>query len=111
MSETGKHEKDSTHHASHAHAQQGHTRESLVATKMPGSATGDVEVGETSDATELVFVENTSLSPAQNQTMQQMQRLYASLCGPRPGEYWPQSLLDTAGTFNRPPFPRQTGGR
>jgi hypothetical protein len=108
MSDAGKHEKDAVQHG---HGQHGYAKESLVAEKMPRPVTADVEVVETSEGPELLFAEDASLSPAQNRTTQQMLRLYGSLCGQRPGEYWPQALLDTAGTFNRPPFPRQNGGR
>ena len=111
MSDSAKHEKDSFHQASHGDAQHAHAKESLVADRMPRSPTTDVEVAETTDGTEILFVEDAKLTTAQNRTTQQMLRLYGSLCGPRPGEYWPQTLLDSAGTFNRPPFPRQTGGR
>jgi hypothetical protein len=107
MSDTGKHDKDSPQHG-HVHAQHGH-KESLTAAKMPPAA--DVEVAASTDGTELLIVEDTTLTPAQRSTTQQLMRLYESLCGPRPGEYWPQALLDAAGTFNRPPFPRQNGGR
>jgi hypothetical protein len=109
MSETSKHEKDSPQHE-HAHTQHGHAKESLVAAKMPSVAT-PVEAAVTNDGTELLIVEDTTLTPAQNLTTNQLMRLYESLCGPRPGEYWPQALLDAAGTFNRPPFPSQNGGR
>jgi len=49
--------------------------------------------------------EGTRLSAAQHRTANELQRLYQSLCGGQPGQYWPQALLDTAGRFNRPTFP------
>jgi hypothetical protein len=45
------------------------------------------------------------LSAIQHRTAHELHRLFQSLCGGQPGQYWPQALLDTAGRFNRPVFP------
>jgi hypothetical protein len=47
----------------------------------------------------------TRLSADQHRTARALNRLYRSLCGGQPGQYWPQALLDSAGRFNRPLFP------
>lgn len=47
----------------------------------------------------------TRLSADQRRTAHAVRRLYYSLCGRQPGQYWPQALLDSAGNFNRPKFP------
>ncbi len=55
---------------------------------------------------ELVVIdEGTRLSAAQHRTAHGLHRLFQSLCGGQPGQYWPQALLDAAGRFNRPAFP------
>ena len=54
----------------------------------------------------------TRLSADQVKTARALHRLFQSLCGGQPGQYWPQALLDSAGRFNRPVFPaRHNGGR
>jgi hypothetical protein len=54
----------------------------------------------------------TRLSADQVKTARALHRLFQSLCGGQPGQYWPQALLDSAGRFNRPIFPsRDNGGR
>ena len=55
--------------------------------------------------TDIVLVDVTRLSAEQRTTLHALARLYRSLCGAHPGQYWPQALLDSAGKFNRPPFP------
>jgi hypothetical protein len=45
------------------------------------------------------------LSAEQLRIADRLHRLYQSLCGAIPGEYWPQALLDSAGNFKRPEFP------
>jgi hypothetical protein len=58
--------------------------------------------------TELVIVDDgVRLSPDQRRVAQELLRLYQSLCGNQPGQYWPQALLDSAGKFNRPAFPQR----
>ncbi len=54
---------------------------------------------------DILLADVTRLSADQNRTLQELTRLYHSLCGAHAGQYWPQALLDTAGKFNRPPFP------
>ena len=55
---------------------------------------------------EMVLIEEgTTLSSSQQQTSQELMRLYEKLCGGQPGLCWPQALLDSAGGFSRPPFP------
>jgi hypothetical protein len=64
------------------------------------------------DEREFVIIgDNGALSVDQRRTAGQLLRLYQSLCGGQPGQYWPQALLDTAGRFNRPPFPGRDQGR
>ena len=54
----------------------------------------------------------TRLSADQVKTARALHRLFQSLCGGQPGQYWPQALLDSAGRFNRPVFPaHHNGGR
>jgi hypothetical protein len=53
----------------------------------------------------------TRLSAEQLQTAHALRILYQSLCGGQPGQYWPQALLDSAGSFNRPLFPGPRNGR
>ena len=54
----------------------------------------------------------THLSADQIRTAQTLHRLFQSLCGGQPGQYWPQALLDSAGRFSRPGFPgTDHGGR
>lgn len=48
------------------------------------------------------------LSADQRRTGRDLRRLFHSLCGGIPGQYWPQALLDSAGKFNRPSFPSPT---
>ena len=52
-----------------------------------------------------VIITDTRLSAAQHRIAHGLHRLYQSLCGGRPGQYWPQQLLDSGGGFNRLPFP------
>ena len=54
---------------------------------------------------ELLLVDEDRLSGEQRRVAAGLRRLYHSLCGAIPGQYWPQGLLDSAGKFNRPPFP------
>ncbi len=51
------------------------------------------------------------LSAEQRRVAAGLLRLYQSLCGSVPGQYWPQALLDSAGHFNRPPFPSRHSTR
>jgi hypothetical protein len=54
----------------------------------------------------------TPLSADQVKTARSLHRLFQSLCGGQPGQYWPQVLLDSAGGLSRPTFPvRDHGGR
>ena len=54
----------------------------------------------------------TPLSADQRKAGQALHRLFQSLCGGQPGQYWPQALLDSAGGLSRPSFPvRNYGGR
>jgi hypothetical protein len=81
-----------------------------------GTATGtgpspSSGVNGNGNGAELVVIEDGGrLSPAQRRTAQDLLRLYRSLCGGQPGQYWPQALLDTSGGFTRPPFPTQERG-
>jgi hypothetical protein len=50
---------------------------------------------------------NPRLTEDQRRTAHGLRRLYRSLCGSQPGQYWPQALLDAASPFNRPVFPRR----
>ena len=59
----------------------------------------------------VVIDDGTHLSSDQRRTAHELRRLYQSLCGTQPGQYWPQALLDTAGRFNRPAFPDRPHGR
>lgn len=59
----------------------------------------------------VVISEGQHLSADQRRTARGLHRLYQSLCGGKPGQYWPQALLDTAGSFNRPAFPFPDRGR
>jgi hypothetical protein len=45
------------------------------------------------------------LSAAQVHTARSLHHLFQSLCGGKPGQYWPQALLDSAGGLSRPSFP------
>jgi hypothetical protein len=55
---------------------------------------------------EIIFVDaGTRLSPQQCRLANDLRRLYQSLGGGHPGQYWPQALLDTAGGFRRLAFP------
>src|SRR4051794_2002885 len=57
---------------------------------------------------EFVIIEDAvRLSPDQRRVSHELSRLYQSLCGNQPGQYWPQALLDSAGKFNRAVFPRR----
>ncbi len=47
----------------------------------------------------------TPLSADQVRTARSLHRLFQSLCGGQPGQYWPQALLDSAGGLSRPTFP------
>ena len=47
----------------------------------------------------------TPLSAAQVHTARSLHHLFQSLCGGKPGQYWPQALLDSAGGLSRPSFP------
>ena len=57
------------------------------------------------DSNVVEVIDGTRLSAFQRQRAHELLRLYQSLCGGVPGQYAPQSLLDTANTFNRPAFP------
>ena len=62
----------------------------------------------------VVIADDTRLSVDQRETARELLRLYESLCGAQPGQYWPQALLETAGSLSRPLFPRPVptkGGR
>jgi hypothetical protein len=59
----------------------------------------------------VVIDEDTRLSADQRRTAHELLRLFHSLCGGQPGQYWPQALLDTAGHFNRPAFPQRRSAR
>ncbi len=54
-----------------------------------------------------VVIEDSRLSEEQLRIARDLRRLYHSLCGAVVGQYWPQALLDSAGRFNRPPFPHR----
>jgi hypothetical protein len=67
--------------------------------------------GNSTNGAELVILEEGGrLSAAQRRTSQDLLRLYKSLCGGQPGQYWPQALLDTSGGFTRPAFPTTEKG-
>lgn len=59
------------------------------------------------DERDTIVVANDKLSEHQKQVAEELQLLYRSLCGRIPGQPWPQALLDSAGRFDRPPFPRR----
>ena len=54
---------------------------------------------------EVVVLADERLSGAQQQILDDLTRLYQSLCGKLVGHYSPQALLDSVGQFNRPVFP------
>jgi len=54
-----------------------------------------------------IIDDSVRLSQDQRRVAHELSRLYQSLSGNQPGQYWPQALLDSAGKFNRPAFPRR----
>lgn len=70
---------------------------------QPGETHGPPALAVREDIDVVIGV--TPLSADQTRTAHSLRRLFQSLCGGQPGQYWPQALLDSAGRFSRPTFP------
>ncbi len=89
----------SKHHPeSHDHAAP---IDALAFTETTGRRTDDLQT----ESGEIIVEVNGVLNRHQRQAAADQLRLYQSLCGGIVGQYWPQALLESGGSLNRPQFP------
>jgi hypothetical protein len=83
--------------------QQGHA--ALIETVFEEA--GPIRSGDVESSSGIIIEGNPTLSRQQREIAADQLRLYNSLCGGVVGQYWPQALLETGGSLNRPQFPRR----